>query len=71
MTVLLPLLLACLSACVRREAEQRAGRAGRTGAGKCYRLYSRDAFGDMMAETVPEIRRSNLSNVVLYLKVGA
>eukprot|EP00624_Nannochloropsis_granulata_P002857 evm.model.NODE_24622_length_62854_cov_30.334282.12 len=50
-------------------AEQRAGRAGRTGPGQCYRLYSRDCFGEMMPETVPEIRRCNLANVVLYLKV--
>lgn len=50
-------------------AEQRAGRAGRTGPGQCYRLYSRECFEEMMPETVPEIRRCNLANVVLYLKV--
>ncbi len=50
-------------------AEQRAGRAGRTGPGQCYRLYSKECLGDMMPETVPEIQRCNLSNVVLYLKV--
>lgn len=32
-------------------------------------MYSKDSFVDMMPETVPEIRRCNLSNVVLYLKV--
>jgi ATP-dependent RNA helicase DHX8/PRP22 len=50
-------------------AEQRAGRAGRTGPGQCYRLYSRDCLDEMMPETVPEIQRCNLANVLLYLKV--
>lgn len=50
-------------------AEQRAGRAGRTGPGQCYRLYSRDCLDEMMPESVPEIRRCNLANVLLYLKV--
>lgn len=50
-------------------AEQRAGRAGRTGPGQCYRLYSKECLGEMMPETVPEIQRCNLANVVLYLKV--
>ena len=47
---------------------QRAGRAGRTGPGQCYRLYSSDCFDAMMEETVPEIQRINLANTVLYLK---
>ena len=50
-------------------AAQRAGRAGRTGPGKCYRLYTKEAFGEMADETEPEIKRTNLANVVLYLKV--
>lgn len=49
-------------------ALQRAGRAGRTGPGQCYRLYSSDCFDQMMDETVPEIQRTNLSNTILYLK---
>ena len=49
-------------------AQQRAGRAGRTGPGACYRLYSSDCYDNLMDETVPEIMRSNLANVVLYLK---
>lgn len=52
----------------RVSAEQRAGRAGRTGPGSCYRLYSSDCMLQMTAETIPEIQRSNLSNVVLQLK---
>lgn len=51
-------------------AQQRAGRAGRTAPGECYRLYSRDCYGTMLDETVPEILRTNLANTLLYLKVG-
>lgn len=50
------------------SSNQRAGRAGRTASGSCYRLYSSDCYDDMMAETIPEILRSNLSSTVLYLK---
>lgn len=51
-------------------AQQRAGRAGRTAAGQCYRLYSRDCYANMVDETVPEILRTNLANTLLYLKVS-
>ncbi|DBA02225.1 TPA: hypothetical protein N0F65_007635 [Lagenidium giganteum] len=51
------------------SAQQRAGRAGRTAAGKCFRLYSKDSYAAMMEETVPEIQRTNLANTVLYLKI--
>ncbi|KAJ0408812.1 hypothetical protein P43SY_000708 [Pythium insidiosum] len=51
-------------------AQQRAGRAGRTAPGKCFRLYSRESYDRVLLdETVPEIRRTNLANTVLYLKV--
>lgn len=51
------------------SARQRAGRAGRTGPGKCYRLYTEEAFRDEMLPTsVPEIQRTNLSTTVLILK---
>lgn len=50
-------------------AQQRAGRAGRTAPGQCYRLYSRDCYAAMLNETVPEILRTNLANTLLYLKV--
>jgi ATP-dependent RNA helicase DHX8/PRP22 len=50
-------------------ARQRAGRAGRTGPGKCYRLYTEAAYrNEMLASSVPEIQRTNLSNTVLTLK---
>lgn len=51
------------------SARQRAGRAGRTGPGKCYRLYTEHAFKtEMLSTNIPEIQRTNLGNVVLQLK---
>ncbi|QDS73353.1 hypothetical protein FKW77_006961 [Venturia effusa] len=51
------------------QAKQRAGRAGRTGPGKCYRLYTEGAFqSEMLPTTIPEIQRQNLSNTILMLK---
>ncbi|GMY25535.1 pre-mRNA-splicing factor ATP-dependent RNA helicase DEAH7-like [Fagus crenata] len=53
----------------RAAADQRAGRAGRTGPGTCYRLYTEDAYiNEMLPSLVPEIQRINLSNVILLLK---
>lgn len=45
-----------------------SGRAGREAAGKCFRLYTEAAFENLEDATVPEIRRCNLSSVVLQLK---
>lgn len=51
------------------NANQRLGRAGRTGPGMCYRLYTERQYKDELLEcTVPEIQRTNLANVVLLLK---
>ncbi|SCU80181.1 LADA_0B05512g1_1 [Lachancea dasiensis] len=51
------------------QANQRKGRAGRTGAGKCYRLYTESAFlNEMTPNTIPEIQRQNLSYTILMLK---
>jgi len=53
----------------RASAHQRAGRAGRTRPGKCFRLYTEASFGaDLIEQTHPEILRSNLGSVVLQLK---
>ncbi|KAJ7945536.1 Pre-mRNA-splicing factor ATP-dependent RNA helicase [Quillaja saponaria] len=53
----------------RAAADQRAGRAGRTGPGTCYRLYTESAYlNELLASPVPEIQRTNLGNVVLLLK---
>jgi ATP-dependent RNA helicase DHX8/PRP22 len=51
------------------SAKQRAGRAGRTGPGKCFRLYTEQAFKtEMLPTNIPEIQRTNLGNIVLQLK---
>lgn len=53
----------------RASAKQRAGRAGRTRPGKCFRLYTEAAFSkELQEQSYPEILRSNLSTVVLTLK---
>src|SRR5262249_55616114 len=55
--------------CSRASANQRAGRAGRVGPGKCFRLYTQWAFNNEMdQDTAPEIQRINLNSVVLALK---
>uniref|UniRef100_H3CFX3 RNA helicase n=1 Tax=Tetraodon nigroviridis TaxID=99883 RepID=H3CFX3_TETNG len=53
----------------KSEAHQRAGRAGRTSAGKCFRVYSKGFWEESMPEyTLPEIQRTSLTAVVLTLK---
>lgn len=47
----------------------RSGRAGREGPGKCFRLYPESEFERLKDSTVPEIKRCNLSSVILQLKV--
>lgn len=55
--------------CSRAAANQRSGRAGRTGPGMCFRLFTKQTFLTEMDEnTIPEIQRTNLSSVVLLLK---
>src|SRR5947207_9601076 len=50
------------------SALQRAGRAGRTKPGKCYRLYTKSDYSSLSQTSVPEIQRSDLSPVILSLK---
>lgn len=52
----------------KASATQRAGRAGRTKPGKCFRLYTQQAYGALPEHTIPEIQRSNLAPVLLQLK---
>jgi pre-mRNA-splicing factor ATP-dependent RNA helicase DHX16 len=55
-------------ACSRAAADQRAGRAGRVRAGRCFRLYTRAAFlGEMPAVPTPEMLRTDLDGVLLSL----
>ena len=53
----------------KASAQQRAGRAGRTRPGKCFRLYTEGAFKkELIEQTHPEVLRSNLASTVLELK---
>ena len=55
--------------CSRASAGQRAGRAGRVGPGKCFRLYTKQAYMNELDEsTTPEIQRTNLNSTILLLK---
>jgi pre-mRNA-splicing factor ATP-dependent RNA helicase DHX15/PRP43 len=56
----------------KASATQRAGRAGRTRPGKCFRIYTEDDYvKELEEQTYPEILRSNLANTVLELvKLG-
>lgn len=51
------------------QANQRAGRAGRTGPGKCFRLYTEAAYqSEMLPSPIPAIQRQNVSATILMLK---
>ncbi|KAL9105459.1 MAG: hypothetical protein Q9227_009368 [Pyrenula ochraceoflavens] len=53
----------------KSSASQRSGRAGRTGPGHCYRLYSSAVYErDFVEHTVPEILSTPVESVVLQLK---
>ncbi|XP_030798598.1 probable ATP-dependent RNA helicase DHX34 isoform X3 [Rhinopithecus roxellana] len=50
------------------SAEQRKGRAGRTGPGVCFRLYAESDYDAFAPYPVPEIRRVALDSLVLQMK---
>ncbi|XP_048646597.1 probable ATP-dependent RNA helicase DHX34 isoform X2 [Marmota marmota marmota] len=50
------------------SAEQRKGRAGRTGPGVCFRLYAESNYDAFAPYPVPEIRRVALDALVLQMK---
>ncbi|EEC49743.1 predicted protein, partial [Phaeodactylum tricornutum CCAP 1055/1] len=53
----------------KAAADQRAGRAGRTGPGHCYRLYSSSMYARQMdAYALPEVLTRPLEDVVLAMK---
>jgi HrpA-like RNA helicase len=52
------------------SAEQRKGRAGRTGPGVCYRLYAESDYDAFAPYPVPEIRRVALDALVLQVRHG-
>ncbi len=49
------------------SAEQRRGRAGRLGPGTCYRLWSQGQQAELLPQTPPEIRTSDLTSLLLEL----
>ncbi len=53
----------------RASADQRAGRAGRTGPGRCLRLWTEASHRARPIAEVPEIHRTDLSGAVLSLRV--
>jgi ATP-dependent helicase HrpB len=52
------------------SSDQRAGRAGRTAPGVCMRLWSREEHGHRPVQELPEVKRLDLSEVVLTLKAA-
>ncbi len=52
------------------SSDQRAGRAGRTAPGVCMRLWSREEHGHRAVQELPEVKRLDLSEVVLTLKAA-
>ncbi|KAI9934070.1 putative ATP-dependent RNA helicase DHR1 [Aspergillus wentii] len=52
----------------KASANQRAGRAGRTGPGHCYRLFSSAVYEQFAEYTDPEILRTPIEGVVLQMK---
>lgn len=52
----------------KNNAIQRAGRAGRTSRGKCYRLYTEEQYDKLPPSVPPEMCRSDLSSMLIQLK---
>jgi ATP-dependent helicase HrpA len=57
-----------IEAISQASANQRAGRCGRVAEGVCIRLYSKGSYESRAVFTDPEIRRTNLANVILQMK---
>ncbi|MEM1265071.1 MAG: ATP-dependent helicase HrpB, partial [Pseudomonadota bacterium] len=53
----------------RAEAAQRAGRAGRVAAGRCYRLWTKGEDGGLQPFAPPEIETADLAGLALELAV--
>lgn len=57
-----------VTSCSKASVDQRAGRAGRVGPGKCFRLFTNWSYHhELKANPTPEILRINLASVVLLL----
>uniref|UniRef100_A0A0C9QE91 Dhx34 protein n=1 Tax=Fopius arisanus TaxID=64838 RepID=A0A0C9QE91_9HYME len=51
----------------KASAEQRKGRAGRTGPGVCYRVYSQEDYTSLEKYSTPEIQRVPLDSLLLQM----
>lgn len=51
----------------KASAKQRAGRAGRTRPGKCFRLCTEECYQRFQKDTIPQMQRTNLTTVALHL----
>lgn len=54
--------------CAQAEAKQRRGRAGRIREGICFKMYTKDTEEAMLAQPIPEIKRTRLENLYLVVK---
>ena len=54
----------------RAAADQRAGRAGRTAAGHCLRLWTAHEQNGRASQELPEVKRLDLAEVILTLKAS-
>ncbi|ODV79345.1 P-loop containing nucleoside triphosphate hydrolase protein [Suhomyces tanzawaensis NRRL Y-17324] len=54
--------------CSKAEIGQRRGRSGRITNGTCYHLYTKDSQDLMLAQPIPEIKRTRLENLYLIVK---
>ena len=54
----------------RAAADQRAGRAGRTAPGRCLRLWTAHEHGARPVQELSEVKRLDLSEVILTLKAS-
>lgn len=52
----------------KSSAVQRAGRAGREGPGKCFRLYTEGAFAQLQETDIPEMLRTDVLGAILTMK---
>lgn len=54
--------------CSRAEMAQRKGRSGRIQKGTCYHMYTKETENSVLAQPIPEIRRTRLENLYLVVK---
>jgi ATP-dependent RNA helicase DHR2 len=52
----------------KSSAIQRAGRAGREGPGKCFRLYTKETYETLQTTSLPEILRTDILSAILTMK---